>query len=151
MRVLRVELTVRFDRWFSVTMGTGMVGLILHVLPYNGVWIFWLSVLFFCLNIIFFVLILLVSIVRLIIFPHVWSFIIRHPVFSLFVGTMPIGLATLIDLFLGICVPVWGGWALTFIWVVWWVDAALSIASCFCLPFILSVLAINEFDVGKID
>src|SRR5437763_1085061 len=37
--------------WFTVTMGTGIVSVLLYELPYNGRWLYWLSVITFCLNI----------------------------------------------------------------------------------------------------
>ncbi|PON20639.1 sulfite transporter Ssu1 [Trichoderma gamsii] len=33
--------------WFTVNMGTGIVSILLHNLPYNGTWLYWVSVIFF--------------------------------------------------------------------------------------------------------
>src|SRR4051794_9705555 len=40
--------------WFSVTMGTGIVSLLLITIPYQARWLYWLSVVFFVLNTILF-------------------------------------------------------------------------------------------------
>ncbi|KAL9104324.1 MAG: hypothetical protein Q9163_000715 [Psora crenata] len=51
--------------WFSVTMGTGIVSIVLHNLPYNGQWLYWLSVVFFALNVLIFITFLTISIARM--------------------------------------------------------------------------------------
>lgn len=62
---------------------------------------------------------------------------IRHPAQSLFLGTFPMGLATIVNMMAFVCVPAWGGqwWKVT--WAIWWIDAAIGVACCFSLPFIL--------------
>lgn len=72
--------------WFSVNMGTGIVSILLHNLPYNARWIYWLSVIIFALNVVLFVLFLFISILRYTMFRGVWSCMINHPVQSLFLG-----------------------------------------------------------------
>lgn len=98
-------------RWFSVTMGTGIVSILLHNLPYNGRWLYWLSVIVFCLNILLFCTFLLISILRYAIYPEIWRVMIRHPAQSLFLGTFPMGLATIVNMVALVCVPAWGDWA----------------------------------------
>jgi hypothetical protein len=36
---------------------------------------------------------------------------IRHPAQSLFLGTFPMGLATIINMIIFVCAPSWGNWA----------------------------------------
>lgn len=95
-------------RWFAVTMGTGIVSILLHNLPYNGDWLYWISVVVFCLNIALFVTFTVISIVRYTVFPEIWWAMIRHPAQSLFIGTFPMGLATIINMIVFVCVPAWG-------------------------------------------
>lgn len=45
-------------------MGTGIVSILLHNLPYNATWLYWISVGFFALNIFLFSVFLLISILR---------------------------------------------------------------------------------------
>ena len=99
-------------RWFSVTMGTGIVSNLLHNLPYNATWLYWLSVFIFALNVLLFSIFSLLSILRYTLYPKIWFIMIRHPVQSLFLGTFPIGLATIINMTVFVCVPVWGTWAI---------------------------------------
>jgi tellurite resistance protein TehA-like permease len=89
-------------------MGTGIVSILLHNLPYNGIWLYWISIVIFCLNILLFVLFTLISIVRYTLYPEIWRVMIRHPAQSLFLGTFPMGLATIINMIIFVCVPAWG-------------------------------------------
>ncbi|RFU25517.1 hypothetical protein B7463_g10822, partial [Scytalidium lignicola] len=123
--------------WFSITMGTGIVSILLHNLPYNGRWLYWISVAIFCLNILLFITFLLISILRYTIYPEIWRVMIRHPAQSLFLGTFPMGLATIINMIVFVCVPAWGSWAAYVAWGLWWFDAAVSISTCLYLPFVI--------------
>lgn len=89
-------------------MGTGVVSILLHNLPYNGHWLYWISVVLFTSNVILFSAFLVVSVLRYTVYPEIWSAMIRHPVQSLFVGTFPMGLATIINMIVFVCVPSWG-------------------------------------------
>jgi Voltage-dependent anion channel len=89
-------------------MGTGIVSILLHNLPYNGDWLYWISVIIFCLNIVLFVTFFLISVVRYTVYPEIWWAMIRHPAQSLFIGTFPMGLATIVNMIVFVCVPAWG-------------------------------------------
>ncbi|KAK6416294.1 Plasma membrane sulfite pump involved in sulfite metabolism [Oleoguttula sp. CCFEE 5521] len=53
----------------------------------------------------------------------------------MFIGTFPMGLATIVNMVVFVCVPAWGEWAATFAWVLWIIDAVVSISICLFLPF----------------
>lgn len=123
--------------WFSVTMGTGIVSILLHNFPYGARWLSWISIVIFGLNVLLFSLFTAVSIVRYTVFRGIWSCMLRHPVQSLFLGTIPMGLATIINMVVFICVPAWGSWATTLAWTLWWVDVVLAMSTNLYLPFII--------------
>lgn len=62
---------------------------------------------------------------------------VTHPTQSLFLGTLPMGFATIINMFCYVCVPAWGDWAVYFAWALWIADAVVSIVTCFGIPFIV--------------
>lgn len=130
--------------WFSVTMGTGIVSILLHNLPYNATWLYWISVVIFCLNVLLFVTFLGVSILRYAMFRGLFRFMMNHPVQSLFTGTLPMGLATIVNMVVFVCVPVWGDRAVTLAWTLWWIDVVISVATCFYLPFVVMHKHQNE-------
>lgn len=72
--------------WYSVTMGTGITSILLHNLPYNASWIYWISVVIFAVNVALFVVLTVLSLLRYTLFPGIWSCMVAHPVQSLFLG-----------------------------------------------------------------
>lgn len=77
--------------WFSVTMGTGIVSILLEKLPYNAQWLHYLAIIVFVLNIVLFVTATLVSIVRYTFYRGIFMAMLAQPVQSLFLGTIPMG------------------------------------------------------------
>ena len=75
--------------WFTVTMGTGITSILLHNLPYNGRWLYWISVVIFSLNILLFVSFLCISVVRYTMFKELWSETMRNPAQAVFLGIVP--------------------------------------------------------------
>lgn len=123
--------------WFAVTMGTGVCGVLLHSLPWQARWLDYLSIIFFVLNAALFGIFTIMSVLRYTIWPEIWAVMIQDPVHSLFLGTVPMGFATLIQLWVAVCVPSWGLWAGTFAWVLWMVDTVVAAAIAISLPFLV--------------
>ena len=123
--------------WFAVNMGTGIVSILLHNLPYNGQWLQYISYIFFALNAALFVLFLFLSLLRYTLYPKIWTAMIRHPAQSLFLGCFPMGLATIINMVCFVCVPKWGGEWWRVAWALWWIDTAIASATCVYLPFVM--------------
>lgn len=123
--------------WFSVTMGTGVVSILLITIPFKAAWLYWLSVVFFILNTILFSLAFLASLLRYTLYPEIWHVMIADSTNSLFLATIPMGFATLIDSWIFLCCPYWGYWSVTFAWVCWMIDAVVAAAVTVSLPFLL--------------
>jgi tellurite resistance protein TehA-like permease len=114
--------------WGSVVMGTGIVAILLHNLPYpSQPWLYWSSVGLACLNCIFFIVILFLTIMRYLLWPSIWKPTVSDPFTSLFLGTLPIGAATLINMFVYICVDKWGGITVNIAWAFWTINTLISI------------------------
>jgi tellurite resistance protein TehA-like permease len=120
-------------------MGTGIVAVLLHALtdlyPSYHSSLRTLSIVFFMLNVILFSVILIISVLRYTLYPATWSLMLRHPVQSLFLGTLPMGFATIVNMFVAVCVPAWGGPTPYIAWAMWWLDMIVSVACCLWLPF----------------
>lgn len=123
--------------WFSVNMGTGMASILLFNLPYNARWLYWISVVIFCLNVFLFLIFFGISVLRYTLFRGVWSCMIRHPIQSLFLGTFPMALSTIINMVTFVCVPAWGSRFATLAWTLWWIDVVCAVATNFYLPFVI--------------
>lgn len=81
-------------------MGTGATSALVHAFPYGqgSSAIKFVTLSIFFLNIILFVLITGATIARYIMFPGIWLKMIRHPAQSLFMGSLPMGAMTLINI-----------------------------------------------------
>ena len=128
--------------WFSVTMGTGIVSILLYTIPFQADWLYWLSVFFFGLNTIIFFAAFGITVLRYSLYPEIWSVMIRDSTNSLFLGTMPMGFATLVNAWVNLCVPYFGPWAVTFAWVCWMIDCVVALA----VTISLTVLLISAYD-----
>lgn len=91
----------------------------------------------FALNVLLFSLGCIISLLRYILYPEIFKVMITHPVQSMFMGTFPMGLATIINMIVLVCVPVWGEWTRYFAWGLWIFDAVISVMIALSLPFIL--------------
>ncbi|EFY87563.1 C4-dicarboxylate transporter, putative [Metarhizium acridum CQMa 102] len=117
-------------------MGTGIVSILLHNLPYNGHWLQFISYIFFGLNILLFVAFSCMSLARYIVYPDIWRAMISHPGQSLFLGCFPMGFATIINMMIFSCAQ-WGDWLVYLAWAFWWIDVLLSMATAITMPFIV--------------
>ena len=97
--------------WHTVIMGTGVTSALIHNFPYGHgspvIRIFTLIIFF--LNLVLFVLISVATALRYALFPDVWSKMLRHPAQSLFVGAVPMGITTLINIALVCNTTIWAG------------------------------------------
>ncbi|KAH7383168.1 C4-dicarboxylate transporter/malic acid transport protein-like protein [Pyrenochaeta sp. MPI-SDFR-AT-0127] len=123
--------------WFSVTMGTGIVSLLLIAIPFKADWLYWLSVIFLALNTILFACAFSISVFRYAVYPEIWKVMIADSVNSLFLGTIPMGFATLVSAWCSLCIPYWGPWAVTFAWVCWMIDSVVAVAVTISLTVLL--------------
>jgi tellurite resistance protein TehA-like permease len=124
-------------RWFSVSMGTGIVSTLLHTLPYQFNGLQYISTIIFVLNIVVFAVILATSILRYILYPRFFLLMLNHPIQSLFLGTFPIAFATLVNLTVLIAVPAFGYSFVIVAWVMWWIDVIISLVVCFSISFLM--------------
>lgn len=118
-------------------MSTGALSIMLHQIPYHARWLTIISEIFFVLNIILFLLFALISALRYTMYPQLFPAVLRHPHQSLFVATFPVGLATLINMIVLVCVPAWGQGMAIFAWVLWWIDSVLAVITCFHLTWVM--------------
>ncbi|MCU1762106.1 TDT family transporter [Pseudomonas sp. 14P_8.1_Bac3] len=123
--------------WFSATMGTGVLALALAQLPgaipgvhavAEALWLF---------NIFLFALFATLYAARWVLFFDEARRIFGHSTVSMFFGTLPMGLATIINGFLVFGLPRWGNGVIQLAEVLWWVDVAMSLACGVLIPFMM--------------
>jgi C4-dicarboxylate transporter/malic acid transport protein len=126
--------------WFTVTMGTGAVALALNQFPLPIPGAYEMAGGFWFLDIGLFVLFSVFYAARWIFFFEGARQVFRHPVASMFLGAIPMGLATIINGLLVFGPPLWGKAALRIAHALWWVDAAMSVGCGLLVPFLMFTL-----------
>lgn len=123
--------------WFAATMGTGVLALALAQLPLaipglravaEGLWLF---------NILLFSLFTAAYAARWILFFDEARRIFGHSTVSMFFGTIPMSLATIINGFLLFGLPCWGDGVIQLVEVLWWIDVAMSLACGVLIPYMM--------------
>lgn len=127
-------------------MGTGITSILLHQLPYQFRGLGIISNVIFGFNVLLFLLFLGISIARYVIWPQLFQIMLFHPTQSLFLGTFTMGMGTLIAMCALSAAPAWGAGFATFTWVLWWINAVLSLAICIGLPFIQFTRHVQSLD-----
>ena len=123
-------------------IGTGAVSTLFAVFPYgehSGACKA-ISIVVFILNFLLFILFLAMSITRYTRHPDIWRLMIRHPVQSLYLGTFPMGVITLITVGTTVLYGHYGfgGRAFLFtLWGLWWIDVAVSALCCWGLVYVM--------------
>ena len=56
---------------------------------------------------------------------------------SMFLGTIPMALCTIINGTVLIAGPRFGSWVATLVFTLWWIDVALTVASSFAIPLLM--------------
>jgi tellurite resistance protein TehA-like permease len=118
-------------------MSTGALSIMLHQIPFHAYWLDIVSEIAFVLNIVIFLFFTIISVSRYTMYPHLFPAVLRHPHQSLFLATFPVGLATIINMIVLVCVRPWGQGMAIFAWVLWWIDSVLAIAACFHLTWVM--------------
>ncbi|GAA5938016.1 TDT family transporter [Sporobolomyces koalae] len=121
--------------WFAVNMGTGISSILLHNSPYTFTGLTEIATAIFLINVVLFTLFLLTTIARYCLYPTVLSTMLFHPVQSLFLGCLPMGFATIVNMTVFVAAEPWGGRWITFAWALWWIDVALSVTVAIGVPF----------------
>ena len=123
--------------WFAATMGTGVLALALAQLPVHipgvhafaeGLWLF---------NIGLFILFSVLYGARWVLYFDEARRIFGHSTVSMFFGTIPMGLATIINGFLVFGVPRWGGDMVQVAEVLWWIDVAMALGCGVLIPYLM--------------
>jgi C4-dicarboxylate transporter/malic acid transport protein len=123
--------------WFAATMGTGVLALALAQLPValpgvhavaEGLWMFTIGL---------FILFSALYAARWVMFFHEARRIFAHSTVSMFFGTIPMGLATLLNGLLLFGLPRWGNAVIPLAEALWWLDVAMALACGVLIPFMM--------------
>lgn len=121
--------------WFAVTMGTGILALCLHALSDSWPLLHGLAEGLWWLNIALFLLCTTLYGLRWVLFTQEARRVFAHGSVSMFLGTIPMGLATLINGLLLFAVPRWGNGLVALAEALWWLDVAMAMVCGVAIPY----------------
>ncbi|MGC5701254.1 TDT family transporter [Pseudomonas sp. NFXW11] len=132
--------------WFAATMGTGVLALALAQLPVAIPGLYLVAEGFWWLTIALFVLFTAMYSARWILFFDEARRIFGHSTVSMFFGTIPMGLATIINGLLLFGLPRWGEGVVHLAQVLWWLDVAMSLACGVLIPYMMFTRQAHSID-----
>jgi len=136
-RGLRSIIRQFTPNWFAATMGTGILALDLNQLPFGGAPIHDAAMLLWLGNIGLFALFSALYAARWVLFPREAARIFGHSAMSMFFGTIPMGLATIINGFIAFGLPLFGPASIGIAATLWWIDVALSLVIGLGVPVLM--------------
>ncbi|MEX5683676.1 TDT family transporter [Pseudomonas silesiensis] len=123
--------------WFAATMGTGVLALALAQWPGAGPGVRGIAEALWLFNIVLFVLFAAIYTARWVLFFDEARRIFGHSTVSMFFGTIPMGLATIINGFLVFGLPRWGNGVIPLAEMLWWLDVVMSLACGVLIPYLM--------------
>ena len=123
--------------WFAATMGTGILALALPQLPGNSALLHRAGEVLWMGNIGLFAIFSVLYSARWIFFGHEAKRIFSHNVVSMFIGTIPMGLSTIINGLLYFGLPRWGSGVVGLAQALWWMDVAMSLVCGVFIPYLM--------------
>jgi C4-dicarboxylate transporter/malic acid transport protein len=118
-------------------MGPGVVALALNQFPAAIPGLHEIGAVLWQINIVLFAICTSLYAARWIFYPEGAAKIFSHPVMPMFLGAIPMGLATIINGFLAFGIARYGAVAVGIAQVLWWVDAALAAGIGLLVPYMM--------------
>ena len=123
--------------WFTMTMGTGVVALILPEFPFAQALLWQVATGLLQFNIMVFSAFMMLYLLRWLIYPQEAKQIFSHPSMALFLGAIPMGLATIINGFLKFGIILYGDVAIQIAQLLWYIDVILAVVIAVIVPFFM--------------
>ncbi|WP_414444847.1 TDT family transporter [Burkholderia sp. 22PA0106] len=134
--------------WFAVTMGTGVVFLVLNALPGASPLKPLLAGWLWRIDIALYALFAAMFVGRLVLFGETVRPMLRHPIQSLFLGTLPMGLAPIVNGIVLFGGAHDGNTATSVAFGLWGFDAVLSVAVAVGVPYL--VFTVQEHSLERL-
>lgn len=123
--------------WFAATMGTGILALVLPQVPLAGPAIAPLGEALWLFNIGLYGVFTALYAARWAMFGHEAKRIFGHATVSMFIGTIPMGLATIINGCLAFGIARFGDGIVAIAHALWWIDVAMSLGCGVVIPYFM--------------
>lgn len=123
--------------WFTVCMGTGAAALIISEFPVLLGFTWSAGAALWHFNILLFILFSVLYALRWIYYPAEAKQIFKHPMMCLFLGAIPMALATIINGFFKYGQFIYGSGVMVWAEMLWYADVILAIATAWLVPFMM--------------
>ena len=117
--------------WFTMNMGTGILSLMLGAFPFYVPGLLMVAKTLWVINIFLFVIFSVLFIGRFVFYFKSAVKLFGHPIQSMFLGAIPMGLVTIINGFLNFAGPKMVNLA----FYLWWIDVIISVIVGILVPF----------------
>lgn len=132
--------------WFAVTMGNGIVFLVLAALPWHFAGQVSIARALWGLDAILYVTFAAMFLARWIFYPETMRPMLHHPLQSMFLGAVPMGLAPIINGLAIFCLPHWGDGVASLAYGLWCIDAILACAVAIGVPYMMFTEQSHAFE-----
>ncbi len=132
--------------WFAATMGTGILALMLPLVPGAGRLLYGMGESLWLFNIFLFSLFAFLYAARWVLYWEEARRIFSHSIVSMFMGTIPMGFATLVNGLIFFGIPRWGETVVPVAQAMWWLDVALSVACGVLIPYFMFTRQSHDID-----
>lgn len=123
--------------WFAMTMGTGVLALVIAHLPWALPGKMFLAEVLWLFGVALFALFALLFLTRVLLHRDTLWPMLLHPVQSMFLGAIPMGLAVLISGLVQFGPARWGDGVYALAHALWWLDAAMALGSALLVPYLM--------------
>ena len=123
--------------WFAMTMGTGVLALVIAHLPWALPGQMILAEVLWLFGVVLFALFALLFLTRVLLHRDTLWPMLLHPVQSMFLGAIPMGLAVLISGLVQFGPARWGDGVYALAHALWWLDAAMALGSALLVPYLM--------------
>ncbi|KAI0015890.1 sulfite efflux pump SSU1 [Xylariomycetidae sp. FL0641] len=134
-------------------MGTGIVAILLFTFHQTyasaSSALYQLSVIFYVANVALFSCIFLMTVLRYLLYPKLFFMMVSDPGQAMYLGTFPMGFATIITMTVNVMVPKYGGAWPSVVFAFWWVDVVVSLATALVIPWLLQIVHHGITDLSK--
>ncbi|WP_042302328.1 TDT family transporter [Paraburkholderia kururiensis] len=132
--------------WFAMTMGNGIVYLVLAGLPWHFAGQMTLAQALWALSIALYAVFTVLLVARWVFYPETIRPMLHHPLQSMFLGAVPMGLAPIINGLVLFAGPHLGDGAYQLAYKLWCLDAVLAIAVAIGVPYIMFTAQSHAFE-----
>ena len=123
--------------FFTLTMATGGLANVLHTIPFEADWLYYVGLIFFFLNIVLYITIWGMILTRFISHPSTFKASLIHPTESLFVPAFAVSFGTICITIVEYGANNTGQWLSKVVWVLFWFNVALAITLSITIYMIL--------------